>query len=564
MMPKRASLLISLVLVLTLASTALAQEPTFPQDSDPAWQAYYWNNKTLSGDPVLERSETDLNHDWGGGSPPGVNDNGFSARWTRYLYLTDNVYRFTATSDDGIRVYVDNALIINEWNDHPRKTVKATKSLSTGHHWVVVEFYENEGAAIAQFSWEPTVASVTNWRGEYFDNATLNGTPDLVREDAHISFDWGAGSPDTNAVGVDRFSARWTRTVDLPAGYYRFEMTVDDGGRLWVRDHLLIDSWKEQPAHTYTEDIYLPGGAVPLKMEYYEWGGLAVAKLSWVCQSSTIQNWRGEYFNNVSLSGTPALVRDDAQIDFNWGTHSPASGTIGADQFSVRWTRKLDLSAGRYRFTLTTDDGARLWVNGHLLIDAWRDQAVRTYTGDIDLPTGAIPVKMEYYENTGHAVARLSWGPASSTSPSPSPSPGTVVVDDTDPGFVKGGVPGGWRTVYEGYGGRLTWTKNNDWARPDYNWARWYPHLSAGLYQVLVFIPERYTTTASARYWVSHANGYTPRTVDQSANGDRWVSLGTYWFNGASDEYVSLSDVTGETRVTRIIAFDAVKWVPVD
>jgi hypothetical protein len=80
---------------------------------------------------------------------------------------------------------------------------------------------------------------------------------------------------------------------------------------------------------------------------------------------------------------------------------------------------------------------------------------------------------------------------------------------------------------------------------------------------VLVFIPERYTTTASARYWVSHANGYTPRTVDQSANGDRWVSLGTYWFDGTSDEYVSLSDVTGETRVTRLIAFDAVKWVPV-
>ena len=50
--------------------------------------------------------------------------------------------------------------------------------------------------------------------------------------------------------------------------------------------------------------------------------------------------------------------------------------------------------------------------------------------------------------------------------------------------------------------------------------------------------------------------------MNQSTNGERWVSLGTYYFGGTSDEFVSLSDVTGETRVTRLIAFDAVKWVP--
>jgi hypothetical protein len=137
-----------------------------------------------------------------------------------------------------------------------------------------------------------------------------------------------------------------------------------------------------------------------------------------------------------------------------------------------------------------------------------------------------------------------------------------VVVDNGDRGFVRGGTPDSWRTVYEGYGGRLTWTWNNDWERPNYNWATWYPNLTPGRYQVYVYIPERYTTTANARYWVSHANGNALRQVDQSTQGDRWVSLGTYWFDGADDEYVFLSDATYETRLTRMVAFDAVKWVP--
>jgi hypothetical protein len=137
-----------------------------------------------------------------------------------------------------------------------------------------------------------------------------------------------------------------------------------------------------------------------------------------------------------------------------------------------------------------------------------------------------------------------------------------VIVDDTDAGFVKGGAPAGWRTVPEGYGGRLTWTRNNDRVWSNYNWARWYPSLDSGRYEVFAYIPERYTTTSQARYWISHASGLTLRIVNQSVNGNRWVSLGTYQFRGTHADYVSLADVTFEPRVTRLIGFDAVKWDP--
>jgi hypothetical protein len=427
-MSKRIFFVVAVALVFTLNGTALAQGPII-QHTDPTWQAAYWNNTSLSGPPTLQRNESNLDHDWGIGSPdPAIHSDGFSARWTRYIDVTPGWYRFTATSDDGVRVWVDGDLIVNEWSDHPPKTSSADKNLISGHHLVVVEFYENAGGAVAKVSWAPTPPNITNWRAEYF--------------------------------------------------------------------------------------------------------------------------------NNTTLSGPPALVRDDARINFDWGGGSPAPGIIGTDGFSVRWTRTLDLPAGSYRFTTTVDDGIRLWVNGHELIDVWQDQPPRMYTGGIYLPGGPTSIKMEYYENMGGAVARLSW------SQDDNPPPGEVIVDDTDPGFVKGGSAGGWHTASEGYGNRLTWTRNNDWARPYYNWARWYPRLTPGRYEVLVFIPERYTTTSNAHYWIAHAGSFTQRTVDQAANANRWVSLGTYRFDGTSNEYVSLNDATGEPRLTHLIAFDAIKWVP--
>jgi len=81
-------------------------------------------------------------------------------------------------------------------------------------------------------------------------------------------------------------------------------------------------------------------------------------------------------------------------------------------------------------------------------------------------------------------------------------------------------------------------------------------------HQVYVYIPDRYSTTAQARYWISHAGGLTLRIVNQSAFSNQWVSLGTYRFQGNSNDYVSLADVTFEPYLSRLIAFDAVKWVP--
>lgn len=410
--------------------------------------------------------------------------------------------------------------------------------------------------------------TVSYWQASYWNNTELVGDPVLQRTEMYLEHYWGDGAPATG-INPDYFSARWTCDFYLelpplnPPSLYRFIAMSDDGVRVWVDGELIIDAWYDHPAQTFTAEKLLGSGHHPIVVEYYERTGQAMVLVRWDYIGPGVTDWWGEYYANPTLSGIPALTRNDVQINFDWGLGAPVSG-LPADDFSVRWTRSLDLPAGTYRFTMTVDDGGRLWVNNQLLLDAWREQPATTYVSDIYLSGGLIPIKMEYYERAGQAVARLSWQriDGTPTPTPPTPSPGTVIVDDQDPGFVKGGSPSGWRVAYEGYNGRLFWTRNNDRARPNYNWARWYPRLQPGWYEVLVYIPDRYTTTAKARYWISHAGGFTLRLVNQSANGGRWVSLGTYRFRGARDEYVSLADVTFEPHLSRLIAFDAVMWVP--
>lgn len=403
------------------------------------------------------------------------------------------------------------------------------------------------------------------WQASYWNNIGMTGTPVLNREDRTLDFDWGNGSPD-GRVNSDNFSARWARYIDVTPGEYTFTAISDDGIRVRVDGELVIDAWWDHSPTQFTGTKYLSAGHHLVEVEYYEKSGGAVAKVSWQAGPPPITAWKGEYFNNKSLSGTPVVVRNDSAINFDWGTDSPAA-SVDRDGFSARWSQNLNLAAGMYRFRMTVDDGARLFVNGHTLIDAWKLQSATEHTGDIYLPGGSITVQMEYFEETGLAVARLSWeklgsSPSPTATPTPIPGPSKeVLVDNRDAGFVRGGSASGWAGADEGYGGHLYWTQNNDYTRPGYNWGRWYPSLSSGRYEVFVYIPDRYTTSSSARYWVSHAGGFTLRVVDQSAYSDRWVSLGTYRFRGDNRDYVSLADVTGETYLSRLLAWDAVKWV---
>lgn len=283
-MMKKRYYLIGLLAALLLGLLVLPQKSlaeTKNQQLVQGWLATYWNNKQLEGSPVLQRYETTIDHNWGLSSPgSGVVSSDFSARWLGAIEVPAGLYRFTVTADDGVRVWVDDDLIINEWRDQAATTFSAVKSLSQGRHIVSVEYYENAGDALIRFTWAPESFGSGEWQGEYFNNVNLVGSPIVIRYDSAINFDWGQGSPFPGTINSDMFSARWTRTVNFASGTYQFILRVDDGGRLWINDRLLIDAWRVQSPQTYAAVTSLSGPA-NLRVEYFENTENAQIQLNW-------------------------------------------------------------------------------------------------------------------------------------------------------------------------------------------------------------------------------------------------------------------------------------------
>lgn len=243
---------------------------------------------------------------------------------------------------------------------------------------------------------------IFNWRGEYFNNPTLTGMPTLVRNDTAVNFNWGSGAP---AAGLpsDNFSARWTRTLSLAEGSYRFHAAMDDGLRLYVDNTLLINEWRDASYREVSAELWLAGGSHEFRVEYYERLGQAQAQVWWESIAG-FSNWRGEYWANKNLSGAPALVRNDVKIDFDWGFAAPAPG-LPEEQFSARWTRIIAFEPGTYRLSARADDGVRVYVDGQRVIDQWRlSSGDHTYQKEISLQ-GTHTIVVEYYEE--HIAAEV-------------------------------------------------------------------------------------------------------------------------------------------------------------
>jgi len=123
---------------------------------------------------------------------------------------------------------------------------------------------------------------------------------------------------------------------------------------------------------------------------------------------------KGDYYDNADFTNLK-LTRTDAQVNFDWGTGSP-NASIGADTFSVRWSGLLLVpETGTYTFSTLNSDGVKLYVNGVLLIDDFSDHTTHWKDGSsVSLTAGQmVDIRMDYYENTGSAVAKLKWtGPS--------------------------------------------------------------------------------------------------------------------------------------------------------
>jgi hypothetical protein len=117
--------------------------------------------------------------------------------------------------------------------------------------------------------------------------------------------------------------------------------------------------------------------------------------------------WRAEYYDNPGLEGHPKFATLEDNLSHDWGEGSPQL-KIPADHWSARWTGTRYFERGSYLFVLTVDDGARVWFDGNLIIDAWKvGRTVRSRAKVFVEQAGDHEIQVAYFDHTGQALIYL-------------------------------------------------------------------------------------------------------------------------------------------------------------
>ena len=178
---------------------------------------------------------------------------------------------------------------------------------------------------------------------------------------------------------------------------------------------VLLGNYNGQPSKSVTPLEGIRGKVSPATKVVYALGatltGEAVAPVSASTLTTDGQaGFKGEYFNNKELQGQPVLIRTDEQVNFDWSRGRPAP-QVSEDGFSVRWTGKFTpTESGRYKLGAIFDDGVRVYLDGKLLVDDWKNDSVRTIMKEVNLEAGrAYDMRIEYYDNIRDAIVKFVW-----------------------------------------------------------------------------------------------------------------------------------------------------------
>lgn len=168
------------------------------------------------------------------------------------------------------------------------------------------------------------------------------------------------------------------------------------------------------------------------------------------------RTFTANYYNNKTLSDSPALTVNNDTAEHSWGDDRPGAG-VEADNFSARFIGTFTApETGNYVFRTNSDDGVRLWVdttgtstfsNGNRVINNWTDHGpTDNDSGTISLIAGqSFSVRIDYYEGSGGATLRLLWRKPSTPSTftsfsSDGASDFTMRVKVCDPSSAAGGL----------------------------------------------------------------------------------------------------------------------------
>ncbi|MFZ4766652.1 MAG: PA14 domain-containing protein, partial [Roseimicrobium sp.] len=386
--------------------------------------AEYWPNLTMDGTP-LTRTDANIQFDWATGAPmTGIANDNFTVRWSgRVKPRFTGTYTFKTATDDGVRVWVNGQLVIDRWvNQGANPAYTGTIALSADTLYdLEVHYFENFGDASARVSWssasqpeevipstrlfEPVAGANHRPRqpvitlpavdGELTDPGILimQTAPfqDTDLGHAHATTDWEiwstTGTIERVWSALNHSTALTQATLangTFDVGFTQLANNTTYQLRVRHKDNSGDAKTEFSPQSLRTFTTTPPDAPRGVTAEYYQ--------------------------NTQRLSVTPHTTRTEQTVNYDYGNGEPVAG-LGADNYSVRWRARVKPQFSEvYTFFTETDDGARLWVNGQLLVDKWLGQAATEHSGSIELLAGNFyDLEMQYYDGAFGASAKLRW-----------------------------------------------------------------------------------------------------------------------------------------------------------
>ncbi|MCP4111319.1 MAG: hypothetical protein GY749_38290, partial [Desulfobacteraceae bacterium] len=376
-------------------------------------------------------------------------------------------YMFIARAAFGMKIYIDGTEYMGAWELESAEAFKFSVSLTAGYHLVEVEYSsenvsaeevnagnrpdledlinwvreldwylekDNQFTAYYYRTYEDMVAD-DNWDSDSYNDDESDAHPLLIRKEdsdlnnsglgcywtsSSITCDWESSSPtfslqpidsdldSLNNDGKNKFGARWIGDFNFDESAYVFTAAADDGVQVWVDNVLTIDEMQSQSTKTFQEAVYMSYRTHPIRIEYWENTGGADLAVSW--EAIDYDTFNVQYFDSSNLTGSPTDGGTATSISKDWGSGSPDT-TISSDGFSARWVGVFDFEEAEYDFSVTTDGGVRVYLDGSAVIDQWSAaNTSETYTVTESMIAGYHSIKVEYYHDSGdNAAISLSW-----------------------------------------------------------------------------------------------------------------------------------------------------------
>lgn len=156
-------------------------------------------------------------------------------------------------------------------------------------------------------------------------------------------------------------------------------------------------------------------------------GGTAGVTMTYNSQQQQEKGLRASYFNDLSQNGNinagqePVLVRNEPQVNADWGTGSPFAPALPPDYFVARWEGYFQAPvAGSYQFAGVHDDTLKIWVDNAIVYDQPCCSGVNYGMSTAKTLTAGqrVPIKVELAERQGLAYMRLFVQTVDNTVPS--------------------------------------------------------------------------------------------------------------------------------------------------